>query len=299
MFRVKVTFIKYTALVIWLSFTLALAGWVYFFSFQQVTRLKELSTAGDTEFLKYHRMLISEGTVLFTSLILGGLVIGYYILRDVRQSRKIQNFFLTFSHELKTPLASLQLQAESLREDLGSSQHSVLVERLVSDANRLAIQLENSLYLAEDDKRHLLIEEVSVKDVILSACQYWPDLEVEVNGDLIVASDLRALECVVKNIIQNSVIHGKATKINVDMKFLSDQATDNKIIEIILLDNGIGFDGQGDELGKMFSRHYSGSGNGVGLYLSKSLIQKMNGTIKFSKQKPNFSVTIQLPGTKV
>ncbi len=286
------TVIKYTALASWLIFTLALSGWLFFFSFQQTTRLSVLSLNAEAEVLRYHRMLVWEGTVLFISLIGGGLVIAYYILRDVRQGKKIQAFFLTFSHELKTPLASLQLQAECLREDLGSSSaHSPLVERLVSDANRLSIQLENSLYLAEDENRQLLIEEVSLSDVINSVRGYWPDLNIMIPNNCAVNVDLRAFESILKNIIQNSVTHGQAKEVQI---IASDIGDDRCRLEIS--DDGVGYKGVGNSLGDQFSRHYSGSGNGIGLFLCWRLIKKMKGAMNFLSLKPKFIIVLELPG---
>lgn len=250
-----------------------------------------LGPTEQAEVLRYHRMLVWEGSVLFISLLGGGLVIAYYILRDVKQSKKIQSFFVTFSHELKTPLASLQLQAECLREDLGKSEHAQLIDRLVSDANRLSIQLENSLYLAEGENRQLFLEEVPLSDIINSVKNYWPNLSVEIDHDAIIKTDLRAFESILRNLLHNSVTHGKATAINVNTT-----TNNHNQITLKFKDNGSGYSGNISDLGKLFARSSESSGNGVGLYLSRTLMELMGGAMTFIRTKPNFEVALTVSG---
>lgn len=93
-------------------------------------------------------MLLLEGSTLVISLVGGALAFYLLGLRLRRQSEAIQQFLLTFTHELKTPIASLRLQAEELGERLKDSKEKHLLERLISDTSRLTLQLDNSLYIA-------------------------------------------------------------------------------------------------------------------------------------------------------
>lgn len=282
--------IKYALLIIWIVFTLALAGWLFYFSFEQISFLKSLGGEEAANAVRYHRMLMWESTVLFASLIGGAIVIGFYILRDHEQGRKIKNFFLTFSHELKTPLASLQLQAESLREDLGNSSHMALVDRLSMDASRLALQLENSLHLAEGDMGKLYLEDVNVNEAINNIAAGWPKLKIKFVGEGNVKADRRDLDSIIRNIISNAVVHGKATELSVS---IDNKSKDYN--EIIFTDNGGGFSGGVSSLGTLFGRTYSGSGNGIGLYLIKTLTERMGGKVMFPSTKPNFVISLKLP----
>src|ERR1700737_3004770 len=92
-------------------------------------------------------MLLWGGGILILSLIGGGLALFYYARREQKRHAQVEEFFAAFTHDAKTALASLRLQAESLREDFGNAEHSPLLDRLLGDTLRLQLQLENSLFL--------------------------------------------------------------------------------------------------------------------------------------------------------
>lgn len=285
--------IKYALLILWIVFTLALAGWLFYFSFEQISLLKSLGGSEVEDAVRYHRMLMWESTVLFTSLIGGALVIGFYILKENEQSRKIKNFFLTFSHELKTPLASLQLQAESLREDLGNSPHSALIDRLSTDTSRLVLQLENSLHIAEGDMGKIHSEDVVVVEAVKNIAAGWPKLKLSFRGEGRVRADPRDFDSIIRNVINNAVVHGKST----ELTLIVNQG-ENGLTDILFSDNGVGFNGDARALGNLFGRTYSGSGNGIGLYLIRRLAERMGGQVEFPQVKPHFVVALKLPSAQ-
>jgi len=288
MFKNKTTILKYSMVLCWLLFTVSLAVWWYIFSVNQLEQLKGLNITEAETLAKHQSMLLWEGLTLIACLIAGGAAITYYIFREVQRNRKIQQFFLTFSHELKTPLASLRLQAESLKEDLEQNPaHSKLLDRLVSDTDRLTMQLENSLFLAQISEARLCLEKISVKQVIDNIKYHWPEISITMDSDAQVFGDKRALESISKNIIQNSVQHGDATEVAISLQ--KDKAG---FLAINFTDNGRGFDGDERQLGKLFCRPYTGSGSGIGLYLINSLIKKMGGRASFTPTLDGFQTTI-------
>src|SRR5690606_29195371 len=69
--------------------------------------------------------------------------------RDRKRTRSIQAFFASLTHELKTPLTSIRLQAESIADPTNDDAFKrQLVERLLADTSRLEAQVERSLELA-------------------------------------------------------------------------------------------------------------------------------------------------------
>lgn len=285
--------LKYLILTVWILFTLSLAGWLFYFSYEQIARLQALGGEEMVDAVRYQRMLLWESTVLFTALLGGALAIALYMFRDQERSKKLKNFFLTFTHELKTPLASIQLQAESLAEDLGDSPHNYLIERLRSETNRLGIQLENSLFLAEADEGEFHYQKISLPQDISHLTLAWPSLKVEINGEAIINADRRALESVVRNILKNAVDHGRASKMHLLI------FSEHERVQLVFKDNGSGFSGDPRILGKLFVRPYSGSGNGIGLHLIERLITRMGGAIKFLETQPNFAIKIELPAASL
>jgi signal transduction histidine kinase len=262
---------------LWVVFTVTLAGWWLVFGLRQLDLLNRLNLEGAADFHRHYQMLLWEGGILIISLIGGGLALFYYARREQKRHAQVEEFFAAFTHDAKTALASLRLQAESLREDFANAEPSPLLDRLLSDTLRLQLQLENSLFLVNLARGAFFLEPISLGDRVDTLRHHWPRLVITQSDDGVVMADVRALESVLTNLVQNSVTHGRATEVDVNVK----RAGEGRLI-VCVTDNGSGFQGDVDQLGKLFVRHTRGSGSGVGLYIARQLVKRMNGTIRFS-----------------
>lgn len=269
--------LHYVLAGIWLLYTVSLAAWW----------LNVGLTVTDRR-----AMFLMEGATFIVVLVAGGIALMVGIRREHRRRESLEMFFMSFTHDMKTSLARVQLQAEGLREDWPDGPARADVDRLLQDMLRLQIQLENSLFVAQPDGR-LLRERVDVQPALERLSQDWPDVVVEINGDGAVAADARAFDAVFRNLFQNATLHGGATKINVQV----DRATAG--IRLTLEDNGEGVPTDSlRRLGEAFVRPGVTSGTGVGLYVCRQLVTRMRGTMSFgSATGPNHGlrVAIQLP----
>lgn len=289
---------KVAAVFMWLGTTLALAGWWLIHGLGQMSQLSAVARISDggpaADIARWHRMYLSEGATLILLLFAGGGALLYYIATEVRRTRQVRGFFAAFTHDLKTSLTSLRLQAESLEEDLQDKDQEKLARRLVKDTVRLSLQLENSLFLASsEDLSNLHLEDLDARDELLGLEHYWPDLEVTVDeGDAIIRADSRAFESIIKNLVQNAAVHGRATRVKISFSLEGDGR-----VRICVADNGRGFHGDAEKLGAMFYRHTSTSGSGVGLYLVSTLARRMGGELRIPPTEHGFQVEVILPGT--
>ncbi|MGZ3654491.1 MAG: sensor histidine kinase [Bdellovibrionota bacterium] len=226
---------------------------------------------------RQHRMFFWEGSFLLSFILFGGVFLFYAIYRDLRRNDDVRRFFATFTHELKTSLTSLRLQAEILDEDPRNRENENL-RRLLRDVVRLELQLENALALAQAERgAKLFLEEIPLEKTVKAISIHWPQLSVKVERDARVQADQRALECILKNLLQNASVHGQATQVNVLA------SGEGGRVHILVADNGRGFTGRLDQLGDSFVRHTTRSGSGIGLYLSRILAQRMGGQLSFSR----------------
>jgi signal transduction histidine kinase len=281
---------KYSRIIliaVWIGLTTSMATWWLIFGLKQI---EKNSTLAGSEILRGERMLHWEGGFLILLLLFWGLALLTYSLRDFKRNNQVKEFFATLTHELKTPLASLRLQVESLQEDLHGTEHASLIERLVGDSSRLELQLENALFLASQDGDRLHLEKLNARELTNTLKQSFPELEVLISSPLYIKADTRALEGVLKNLIQNAKIHGQASIIKVKIQ----QRETGVALEVE--DNGRGFSGDLKQLGKLFKRHTPNSGSGIGLYLAKTLTEKMNGQIQFESTNVGFTARITLQG---
>jgi len=284
--------------ILWLTLSVSLGTWWAIIGMRQTENIAQLmKTTGinsDSEALAYiekqHRMIRSEGIFFLLLITGGGLSLIFMSVRDVRRNRLIKDFFATVTHEMKTPLASLRLQAESLEELLSSNRHKTLVKRLINDSGRLELQMDKALYLASISRSEkLYAENIHIKEIYTQLEVYFENLEFTGEANYSISGDRRALESIFRNLIENSFNHGEALKVEINSILKDDFA------HIILQDNGNGFRGDLNKIGKLFFRHNSRSGSGVGLFLVKTLVSKMKGKVGFSNTSIGFKVEIILP----
>ena len=271
----------YVMALVWLAATVSLASWWLSVGLTLTNR---------------HRMFVWEGGTFIVLLIGGGLAIVLAIRREHQRRNALETFFMSFTHDLKTALASVQLQAEGLREDWPETAARQPLDRLLHDTLRLQIQLENSLFVSQPDGR-LLRERIDVAQTFARLGQDWPTLTIRVYGGGLVMADARAFDAVCRNLLQNAIVHGGATGVDVTVETLDADRT-----RVTILDNGRGVPpAVMKTLGEPFMRGGETTGTGVGLFVCRQLVTRMGGTLTFIPPTPDRSglgVVVELPGQR-
>src|SRR4051812_46533676 len=98
----------------WLLFTVSLAVWWLVHGLMQTKKFAVLSPEISERLIREQRMLYGEGPTPILFLIAGGIALWNYNRREQARNNQVKEFFGTLTHELKTPLASLRIQVESL-----------------------------------------------------------------------------------------------------------------------------------------------------------------------------------------
>ena len=263
---------------LWFFFTFSLVTWWWWFS------LTRLPPGGPI-----HRMFLWEGSILIAAVLIGGVTLIFFTYKDQRRHERLRFFFSTFSHDIKTSIARLRLQAEVLDEEL-SQIKSPILKRLVQDITRLELQLENSLQLSNLENSPLFIEDFQLSQILPILRSDFNDLKLELNHDAKLLADKRALLGILKNIFQNSLTHGKADQVQIEVE------TQGRYLSLKISDNGLGFKGEPKRIGEEILRSQDSKGNGIGLMLSKRMMQKMNGDLN-CESAPNkgFTVILKIP----
>jgi signal transduction histidine kinase len=280
---------QYVAAIIWMVFTVALASWWLIFGLSQARHLAALEGPDGAQIGRVTRMLVLEGVILVGMLVAGGGALLIAIRLEQRRRRDLRAFFMAFTHDLKTSLTSLRLQAEALREDVPQAAGNPNLQRMLQDSVRLQLQLENALALATSDGA-VLIESLDIPALVDYLRDDFPELRIHVTGDGRVRADRRALESVLRNVLQNAVVHGHATRVSLDLRRRSSG------MEIVVADDGTGATVDlSDALERPFQRPSATSGSGVGLYVCGRLLHQMHGRIRVRAGSPGFTVSIELP----
>jgi signal transduction histidine kinase len=283
---------QYAAAASWMVFTVALALWWMIFGLGQARQLGALEGPGAAQVSRVARMLVWEGTVLVGMLVAGGVALLVAIRLEQRRRRDLRSFFMAFTHDLKTSLTSLRLQAEALREDTPDAAANPNLQRMLKDSVRLQLQLENALALTTADGA-VFIEAIELRSLVDYLREDFPELVIDLTGDARVRADRRALESVLRNLLQNAVVHGRASRVTLDVR----RSTSGGGVEIVVTDDGSGSKVDlSTVLDRPFVRPTKTSGSGVGLYVCGRLLQQMKGQIRLLGDRPSgFAVSIQLP----
>jgi len=228
------------------------------------------------------------------------------VILDITELKKVQEaleesvhvrdeFISIASHELRTPLTSLILQNQLLNRTIAKDpHHPVPLEKLQTPLRVFQNQLGHLTHLIEDmldvskimaGKMTLTIESVNLTDLINIILQRWEEefaqkgivLQTELEENIIVMADIYKLDQVITNLISNALKYGDGKPIRIEAKKTDEFA----VIKVI--DQGIGI--SPDQQSKIFNRFErvvsanNISGLGLGLYISKQIVDSLGGTI--------------------
>ena len=200
------------------------------------------------------------------------------------------------SHELKTPLTSLILIGERL-EAVVSKKDRYLVKRLKKESKRLRKMVEETLELSKLESKETFQEykKVSISDLVMESWQTLKPLaenkDVKINllipTKYFISGDIENLKRAFINILDNAIRYSPANEeIQIEI-FKRDSS-----VVIRVRDKGIGL--EENEFNDIFSRFYRGdlsrtkfkkSGSGLGLSITKKIINNNKGFIKAFNHK--------------
>ena len=233
-------------------------------------------------------------------------------VRQIRLLQQQQNFIASVSHELKTPLTSIRMFSEILKEGWTPPKKQQEYFTFISEeSERLSRLITNVLQLARMERRelHLDIKPMAVEQLVdllrsrlesqVAPTQFSLNLQFDsIKADTKIAVDADAMMQVVMNLVDNSLKFSKDAD-NKTIDFHIYQAQQNVIFD--LRDYGPGIPPQ--EQPRVFDLFYrvgneltrSAQGTGIGLALVQQLIAEMGGTITYFQPETGAGFRIQLP----
>lgn len=275
--------LKIILALIWSLFTTSLIVWWWVWALKLSSQISE----------NKHNMIIYEGITLIAIVVIGSVFLIGYVWQDYKRQQKLRLFFSIFSHDIKTSISRLRLQAEVLEEAVPSTAHPSL-QRLIEDVTRLDLQLENSLLFTNINNYQFFMEKTKMSQMIASIRADFAHLNIELTQDVEFTTDKKWFLSILKNIFQNSILHGKASRIQIS----AAKKNNGPFVDIVISDNGVGFNKNNiEKLGYHIYKSHHNHSNGIGLYLSKVLMRKLNGDLSFSSTSQGFKSHLQLRGT--
>ena len=250
-------------------------------------------------------------------------------LTEFRKKENANNQLLTsLSHDIRTPLTSIIGYTDAIKKELlkdglndkydlqnviennNTLENNNVIENYIDIVREKSYSLKEYLdnvfdwFKLNSNEFYLDLKDTEITELSRNIIKSWIvifeekdiDFDIEIEEKEIICNlDQNAYARVINNIIQNAVEHSKTKKIQISIK------ENNRKIFITIKDFGVGI--EPDDLEHIFDRLYKCDkarnkvGSGLGLYITKELIEKMNGCIDVKSEigeGTEFEITFEI-----
>jgi two-component system, OmpR family, phosphate regulon sensor histidine kinase PhoR len=269
------------------------------------------------------RLPLGPGASLITwvAVVLGGVLLAGFLLMyraglaQIRIARQQRNFVSAISHELKTPLTSIRMYSEMLREGWTPEEKKITYyQYILGESERLTRLINNVLQLAKLGRGEVKMEIRPVAvEALLEGVREKVLTQTESAGftcNLSIAPELRGVEVetdpdaftqIIINLVDNAIkFSRKAEKKIIE---LGARPHSDGAVRFSVRDYGPGI--APNQMKKIFKLFYRAEneltretvGTGIGLALVQQLASRMHGQVDVVNQSPGaeFRITITAP----
>jgi two-component system phosphate regulon sensor histidine kinase PhoR len=237
------------------------------------------------------------GSILFTLIIITAFFLTIRaLLRQKKLSEIKSDFINNMTHEFKTPLATISLAVDALKNEKVVSnpeKSGYFIDIIKEENKRMNKQVETILQAALLDRKEiqLNLKMISLHQLITNAVKNITlpleekhgkiELNIEAASDMIMADELHMAN-IIGNMLDNAIKYAKPEGVIIH---ISTKNANKKII-LSIKDNGIGM--AKETISRIFEKFYRAhtgnihnvKGFGLGLSYVKSVVEAHNGTIK-------------------
>lgn len=222
--------------------------------------------------------------------------------KELEFQKDRKTLILSLSHDIKTPLASIELYAKALSEDLYDTKEKQeeALSGIARNVKEIIKYVDEIVTASREDFLNLEVVqgELYLSEILKATEVYYRDklsvvhteLILEECADCLLKGDKNRLIEVLQNIMENAIKYGDGQRITIS----SEDEEDCKLVHI----TNTGCNLKEEELPNLFDSFFRGSnrhsvkGNGLGLYICKNLMHKMDGEIFARICDNNFRITV-------
>mgnify|MGYP001624421817 FL=1 len=208
-----------------------------------------------------------------------------------KNNKDIEKLIADISHQLKTPLTSLNLINDILYTDLPEEKKKEFLDSSQKELEKINWLIKTVLNIAKLDSKTLILDKknenayhlcLEVKNNFKAMCEInHADIEIISNKEETINCDKKWTIEAMNNIVKNAIEHGAKT--------ITIKLEENTMYtKITIRDNGEGIDKE--DLGHIFDRFYKAKNSkenslGIGLAFCKSIIRNQDGDIRVKSSK--------------
>jgi signal transduction histidine kinase len=254
-------------------------------------------------------MILGEGSVFLIILLVGIYFFQRTIKKESEFHQQQQNFLLSVTHELKSPLAAIKLVLQTLvKRDLTKDKRDQLIGNSIEDVGRLddlvenmllATRIENNSYSYPKELFDFSELVKSIFDRAIITSENTRNFQQQIEENISIMGDRFALGSLINNILENAI---KYSPTGAAIQVQLYQQT-NKVF-FIVADQGVGI--PTSERQKIFQKFYrSGNeltrknkGTGLGLFIVAQVAKNHQAKVLVSNNQPKgtiFEIIFNLP----
>ncbi|WP_029916032.1 sensor histidine kinase [Pelobacter seleniigenes] len=300
LFHPLITFISIQ--ILWI---LVLVFWIYWFLGRH-QQLKELATRYQAEWLPSSSdwLILTEGILLLVAILIGIYVIFIYWRRQASLNKAQRHFINQVSHELKSPLASLQLHLETIQlRQPTPAQLQKFTALMQEDTKRLNTLINNLLTAGKIEHKgaqlNLEVHNLSrlLEEYLYREKERFPaegTLGWEIESGLLAKIEPEAMATVMRNLLENSILYADGPPVvSISLK------RERGMAHLRFADQGRGIPVRDrKKVFRMFYRiRQSGKtirGTGLGLFIVSNIIKNHGGKVWIGGARNNQGTTFHL-----
>lgn len=210
----------------------------------------------------------------------------------IKVNAELDKFFYSASHDLRAPLTSIQglIQLMELSNNLDELKQ--YTGMLKGRAQNLEVFIKKISEYSSNARQEIKMERVMLKSIIkenLENLRFYPQaskikVQMEVPEKTDVLSDPVRLQIIFGNILSNAIKYHDFTKNEPFIRISTKES--GQFIDVIIEDNGSGIREENlkNIFGMFYRAHRHAEGTGLGLFIVKEAIEKINGSIEVKSQ---------------
>ena len=218
---------------------------------------------------------------------------------------ELDRFVYSASHDLRAPLMSVKGLLNMIKIEADKTKLDQYLALIEGSVNKLDNFITDIIHYSRNSRMDILPSQIDFHALVkesIESLKYMPDAEkvkskINIYDHVPFYSDHGRLLIIFNNIISNAVrYHDKWKESFLEINIVTNE---EKVL-IRFTDNGVGIAEEfQDKIFKMFFRaSYESKGSGLGLYIVKSTVEKLNGKISVqSKLGEGTQFTIEVPNS--
>ena len=230
---------------------------------------------------------------------LNGTVMDITFIKDVQTKLEIKNkelqkknleldkFTYSISHDIKAPVASILGLINLMSIEVTDQKSQEYIEKIKLSVDKLNAYIRDVLAFSANENKKINTDVIDFESIIAESFALYQYMKGAKDIDLIVNINLKEefishksrLLLIFSNIISNAIKYQKHGKSGSYIKITV--SGDSEKVDIVIEDNGEGIDDE--HMDNIFDMFYRGSlnseGSGLGLYIVREVVHKLNGTI--------------------